>query len=235
MNLGQLLLGAVAIFGGVTSVSRGLGHVNRALKAPPARRLPSNNALRDLPVTHRGTHKQTVSGPIRTTRKTVNNLDDRIKQIRSLAHEGKFDPEVIAAVRKELTAKCRPGWNGQQWCVPEKNRQAEIAAIYKMLRTNVRYTSDIHGADTYAHPRVTLRLGSGDCDDFSSLGCAALMSAGIQCRLKVIQTKNSRTPDHIYFEALDGDRWIPMDASVAAKSGWEAPKSMVTKTWTFPV
>lgn len=235
MNLGQVLLGAISIFGGISALGRGMGHLSRGLgKAPPrrGRKLPMPTT------TKRGAYKLTSAGPIRTTLKEVRNLDQRLGQIIELSHKGKFDPEVIAWTRKELTKKCRPGWNGEQWCVPEKDTDAEIIAIFKALRRDTRYTSDILGADTYMHPRVTTRLQSADCDDFASKGCAALMSVGIPCRLKVIQTKRSLTPDHIFIQGGspkdNPTKWISLDASVPMPPGWEAPKSMVSREWIYP-
>lgn len=186
---------------------------------------------------HQGTHERTLAGPIRTTRRAVGSLDDRLAEISRLAHEGKFDPHVIAWTRKQLTRKCRPGNNGEQWCVPEKNTLAEIRAIFEGLRREVRYTSDIAGADTYQHPRVTLKLGTADCDDFSSLACASLMAIGIPCRFKVIRTRDSKTWNHIYVQAdadrIRGGKWVSLDASVPNKFGWEAPSSMVAASRVY--
>lgn len=179
----------------------------------------------------------TLAGPIRTTRRGVVSLDDRMVAIRDLANQGKFDPEVIAWTRRVLARKCRSGTNGHQWCVPEKDTAAEIKAIHDALRHDVRYTSDIDGADTYQHPRVTLRLGTADCDDYSSLAAAALMSAGIPVRFKVIRTKDASTWNHIYVQAGvpkgSPSRWISLDASMPNGVGWEAPASMVAEYRLF--
>jgi predicted transglutaminase-like cysteine proteinase len=180
---------------------------------------------------------QTLAGPIRMTRKTIRTLDDRLAAITELAQDGKFDPSVLAWTRAQLTRKCRAGGNGEQWCIPEKDTRAEISAIFHGLRRDIRYTSDIQGADTYAHPRVTLRLKSGDCDDYSSLGCAALMSAGIPCRFKVIRTKDSDSWNHIFIQGgypkHAPTQWFSLDASVPVKPGWEPPPSMVAETRIF--
>lgn len=77
-----------------------------------------------------------------------------------------------------------------------------------------------------------------NCDEYSATACAALMSIGVPCRFKVIRTKDSPTWNHIYIEAgtpkQNPSKWIPLDASVAAKPGWEAPKSMVAETKIYP-
>lgn len=252
MDIGRLALGIISIFGGLSALKRGSEHLNAGLKGgrPGTRtslkgpRGGPRSEVRDvrrrpLPkVLRQGKHMRTTAGPIRVTLREVNHLDDRLATIIKLAHEGKFDPTIIAWTRTELTKKCRPGWNGEQWCVPEKNTEAEILAIFKALRRDTRYTSDILGADTYMHPRVTTKLRSADCDDFTSKGCAALMSVGIPCRLKVIQTKRSSTPDHIFIQGGtpkdNPTKWISLDASVPMPPGWEAPPSMVQREWIYP-
>lgn len=241
-----MLLGAIGIYVGVK-------RVNKALKAPARTQLRGSppfmptggaglqrspaRAQGPAPRNVRGQHVQTLAGPMRMTRKTIRTLDDRLAEIGRLANEGKFDPTVIAWSRAQLTRKCRAGGNGEQWCIPEKDTRAEISAIFHGLRKDIRYSSDIAGADTYAHPRVTLRLKSGDCDDYSSLGCAALMASGIDCRFKVIQTKRSSTPDHIFIQGnasrTGSGPWMSLDASVPVKPGWEPPPSMVAKAWYF--
>ena len=264
MDIGRIALGLLSLMGGYTAIRNGSRHLSEGLrpsKAPGARsygrsgmghlglrvdggRASVRTEVRDvrrrpLPkLLKQGQRKATQRGQIRTTLREVHTLDDRLATIIDLAHKGKFDPEVIAWTRKELTKKCGNGWNGSQWCVPEKDTEAEIIAIFKALRRDTRYTSDILGADTYMHPRVTTRLNSADCDDFSSKGAAALMSVGIPVRFKVIQTKRSSTPDHIFIQAgTPKDRptkWVSLDASVPMPPGWEAPKAMVSKEWIYP-
>ncbi len=242
MDLFSLALGAVSIYGGLSALNRGLGHLSKGLGRTDAggpRSQVVKRRKRNLTTLRQGPRMNTPNGSMRVTLKSVNNLDDRLEQIITNAEKGKFDPKVIAWTRAELSKKCRSGWNGEQWCVPEKNTEAEILAIFKALRRDVRYTSDISGADTYMHPRHTLGTGTADCDDFSSLGCAALMSVGIPCRFKVIQTTRSSTPDHIFIQAgtpKEGvKRWISLDASVPMPPGWEAPKNMVAKEWIYEV
>lgn len=252
MDFGQLILGAIGVYVGAKRVRKALASPPRhSLRGTPdflpsgvglkraAPRIDGRGRGNTSRTTHQGKHMQTLAGPIRMTRRTVNTLDDRLANIKALATEGKFDPTVIAWTRQQLTRKCRPGGNGEQWCVPEKDTKAEISAIFHGLRRDIRYTSDLVGADTYAHPRVTLRMKSGDCDDYSSLGCAALMSAGIPCRFKVIRTKQSSSWDHIFIQgsvSRNGNGpWMSLDASVPVKPGWEPPPSMVAESRIFDV
>jgi transglutaminase-like putative cysteine protease len=250
MDLGQAILGIIGIYVGASKVKKALNTPSRSRTQlrGSAPFMPSGVGLQQprprassakAPTTQRGKHVQTLAGPMRMTRKTVRTLDDRMAAIKELAVDGKFDPTVIAWTRAQLTRKCRGGENGEQWCVPEKDTRAEISAVFHGLRRDIRYTSDLVGADTYAHPRVTLRLKSGDCDDYSSLGCAALMSAGIPCRFKVVRTKDSDSWNHIFIQGgypkHAPSQWFSLDASVPVKPGWEPPPSMVAEHRIFNV
>lgn len=248
MDLLRLGLGVISIIGGVSALSKGAGHLKAGLGRTDPRqagggsvptRVIKRQRNKHLRTTYQSSRMQTASGPMRVTLKNVATLDDRLAQIIELAERGKTDPRVIAWARKELSKKCGPGWNGSQWCVPEKDTKAEIEAIFKALRRDVRYTSDVHGVDTYAHPAMALQTRGEDCDGFSSLGCAALMSVGIPCRFEVIQTKRSSTPDHIYiqggFPKEAPTHWMSLDASVPMPPGWRAPDSMVAKRWIYEV
>ncbi len=162
----------------------------------------------------------------------INGIEDRIKHIQGRISKGKVNPKVYEFTRKATSAKC-----GDKWCVEEKDNVGEAKAVFEAIRKNVRYTSDILGIDTYQHPKHTLSLGSGDCDDYSSLICATMLSLGIPCRLKVIRTKDANEWNHIYAQAgfprANPTKWITMDASVPKPFGWEAPASMVAESRVF--
>lgn len=246
MNLGEVLLGLAGIALGYKSLSTGAARLHSGLEMGgggesgriPTVRVP-RGATRSMPPIYRqGKHVPTKAGSMRVTLREVNTLGDRLSIIIDKANEAKIDPKVIAWARKELSKKCRAGWNGEQWCVPEKDTEAEIIAIFKAMRRDVRYTSDVRGYDTYAAPRKTLELGAEDCDGYAALGCGALMAVGIPCRLEVIQTTKSQTPDHIFIQgnvdkASVGGKWISLDASVPMPPGWRAPDSMISRRWLF--
>lgn len=221
---------------------------------------PVNIRVPGRPFANTG-HK-TVSTPrgnrvMRMRSYNIRTLDDRIAVLQKLADAGKRDPEVYAFVRRAIGKKC-----GGKWCIPEKDNLGEARAvfgalrraqpprytrsdivnaqgIFKGLRRDVRYTSDISGVDTYQRPSHTLALGSGDCDDSSSTTCAALGAIGIPCRYKVIRTKGAKDWNHIYAQAgfprANPQRWISMDSSVNMPFGWEAPQRMVAASRVFRV
>lgn len=178
--------------------------------------------------------QMTVNGPMRMRTFHIRTLDDRVKFLRRRVDEGKRDPQLYAFARSVITNKC-----GTKWCIPEKDNKKEAKAIFDAIRRRVRYTSDIHGVDTYQNPGKTLALGTADCDDYSTLLCSAMLSVGIPCRFKVIRTRGGKDWNHIYAQAgfprAKPTQWISMDASVPVPFGWEAPKGMVEASRVFPV
>jgi len=195
--------------------------------------------------------------PMRLRSYRIRTLRDRIRYLNGLADDGKRDPVVYAFARQSVSRKC-----GNRWCIPEKDNVREAKAVFgdlrrqvpprltakdvttarnvfRNMRRDVRYTSDILGVDTYQKPGHTLALGTGDCDDYSSLTCATLLSLGIPCRYKVIRTKDARDWNHIYAQAgfprANPTHWVSMDASVNMPFGWEAPKRMVAASKVFRV
>ena len=116
----------------------------------------------------------------------VRDLDDRMRIIVKLIQQGKVDPSVRAWVSEVLTRRC-----GDSWCVPEKDRSAEIRAIFDAIRERVRYTGDVWSTDTYQAARHVLAHKTADCDDFTILGASCLLAVGIPVTLVVIQTTQS--------------------------------------------
>lgn len=182
----------------------------------------------------------------------IKTLDDRIAYLRRLVDAGKREPQVYAFTRRAVSRRC-----GEKWCVPEKDNLAEAKAIFgamrnpnspdlvaarklfRSIRGNVRYTSDIAGVDTYQKASHTLALRTGDCDDYSTLTCSALQSIGIPCRFKVIRTKGANDWNHIFpqagFPRLNPTKWVSMDSSINMPFGWEAPPRMVADSRVFRV
>lgn len=268
MGLGQVALGIASLVMGVQHLRNGARHLsstddgygldglNAAPRSAQARiRVPGRSIMNSGYKNVRTPRGGTI--PMRMRTYNIRTLDQRIAYLNKLADEGKRDPEVYAFVRRAIGKKC-----GGKWCIPEKDNLGEARAvfgalrqarpprytrsdlenargIFKGLRSNVRYTSDIAGVDTYQRPSHTLALGAADCDDFSSTTCAALGAIGIPCRYKVIRTKGARDWNHIYAQAgfprANPRRWISMDSSVNMPFGWEAPKRMVAASRVFRV
>lgn len=237
MGFGSIILGLASLALGVNQLSNGLSHLsNNSRKRPPAPPVPARAAQKRVSSRKTSNRKTAsrkgLSSGMSVSMKEVRSLDDRIKHIQTKVRKGKVDPDVYALARKIVTQKC-----GANWCTPEKDNLAEAKAVYDYLRKNVRYTSDPLGVDAYAAAKHTLKMGAADCDDYSITACSLLLSLGIPCRLKVIQTTGSSEPNHIYAQVglprANPTKWHTMDASVAKPFGWEAPRSMIQKSWIY--
>jgi hypothetical protein len=231
-SLGKVALGLASLVMGAKYLHAGAKHLSTA---PEDRGAGPRFGLGSLDRAHMDSgYVKTGKGPMRMRTYTIRNLDERIRHLRRLVDEGKRDPAVYAFVRDAISRRC-----GDDWCIREKDNLSEARAIFDAARKRVRYTSDIAGVDTYQKPAHTLALRSGDCDDYSSLLCSALLSAGIPCRFKVIRTVNGNDWNHIYVQAgfprADPKKWISLDASVPTSFGWEAPRHMIADQRVFPV
>jgi transglutaminase-like putative cysteine protease len=222
-SLGKVALGLASLVMGAKYLHAGAKHLSSS----------GGMGFLDKPSRDSG-YVKTGKGPMRMRTYTIHDLDGRIKHLRRLVDEGKRHPAVHEFVRAATSRRC-----GDDWCIREKDNLAEARAIFDATRRQVRYTSDIAGVDTYQKPAHTLALRSGDCDDYSSLLCSALLSVGIPCRFKVIRTANGNDWNHIYVQAgfprANPKKWISLDASVPAAFGWEAPRNMIADQRVFPV
>lgn len=232
MDLGRVILGVAGLVLGYNTFVTGAGHLSGGLKGKGRGGRGMGRAERD-PGAAGGRGRRVggmVNGKGRIEFRSVTTLDERINAIRDRARAGRGDPSVIAWARKQVTARCpeKPGG----WCVPEKDKRAEAVAIFNAMRRHVRYTNDPVNLDLYVHPKRTLEHKAADCDDYTSLGAAALLAVGVPVKFRVIRTKNASAWDHIYLMAnvaREGGReeWMALDASVPVKAGWEVPPSHV--------
>jgi len=226
MSLGHVALGFASIVIGLHQVSAGM----RRLKGGRAPRQLAGPGFGKNPLmTQKG---KTPVGNIRLRTYRIRNLEERIRHLRDLVQQGKRDPVIYAFARQAVNKKC-----GKDWCIPEKNNLRELQALYAAIRHNVRYTSDISGVDSYQKPRHTLALRTADCDDYSTLVCAAAATLGLPCRFKVIRTRGAPEWNHIFAQVglprKNPTKWISLDASVNMPMGWQAPPSMVDASKVF--
>lgn len=233
IGLASLIIGVKHLHGGIKEL-QGLAlekkRVTRALKGKKNQRKALPSGLAGTKAKPKAASRK--SGEMTMSLHEIKGIEDRIKHIQGRISKGKVNPKVYEFTREATSKKC-----GDKWCIEEKDNLGEAKAVYDHIRKNVRYTSDILGIDTYQHPKHTISMKSADCDDYSSLVCASLLSLGIPCRLKVIRTKDSNEWNHIWAEAglprANPTKWYAMDASVPKPFGWRAPPSMIAEERTF--
>ena len=141
-------------------------------------------------------------------------IEQTVGMIRQLIHQGVRD---VTVNRTAL---------GIVQGVPPHEPALEAQAIYQWVRTNIRFTGDIYGAETLRPAAEILRVRGGDCDDINGILLPTLLeSVGIQSRLVTIAADDSRPENfsHIYPEANLNGVWTPMDAAAKSASFGRAP------------
>lgn len=106
-----------------------------------------------------------------------------------------------------------------------KDRLAEVCAILDWVKRNIRFTRDIFRVELLHTPRRLLQLRAGDCDDFTILLGALLMSTGHPVRLALVgfQPNKPHRYTHIYPEVNVWGRWLAIDGTVKWPLGWSPP------------
>jgi Transglutaminase-like superfamily len=130
-------------------------------------------------------------------------VEQTIAAMRRLIDEGKKDPLVHEAAANILrNARIRAfDWMG------------EVQSIGEWVGRNIRFTRDVYGKETLHSAREIIRLGIGDCDDFTILICSLLGTIGVKTQIKTISSPRLDPSQftHVYPEAEVEGRWIPVD------------------------
>ena len=129
--------------------------------------------------------------------------------------EGAEHPQV-RDFALEATANC-----------PDRDDWAQARAIYQAVKERIRFRGE--RGETVQNPVLTLKWQAGDCDDFTTLICAMLMSIGIPARIQTVSLPGHRDYRHVY--AVAGIRrngqvveWRALDATVPhTAAGWQPP------------
>jgi Transglutaminase-like superfamily len=137
--------------------------------------------------------------------------------MRSLVDQAQASQIVQAAVTAALDG------------TPEKDANAEAAAIVGWLRARFRYQNDPVNVELVRDPRYALRqiqlsgTFAGDCDDASTLLAALLETAGYETRF-ILQGVPGQDFQHVLVEADLNGTWTPIDlTNRSAAIGWKSP------------
>ena len=148
----------------------------------------------------------------------VKSLDARLALMRQMHELGLRDPEVRGLALR-IVREC-----------PERDDACELRALFNWYKTNIRYSGDPEGRDTYASPRRTLlEWKAADCDDaVVSLGCLVRHN-GFKVGARVVQT-GPEGFDPVYaiagFPKENPTGYVALDPTVAtAYPGWEPQHS----------
>jgi hypothetical protein len=161
-----------------------------------------------------------VDRPTLTAYNMGNSLEERVRLLRKLCwdpNNGVRAPRMLYIAR-QVVRSC-----------PARDLMCELQKIFWFTVTNVRYTGDIAGVDTFSSPMRTLQMGGEDCDGHTVLNAALAILNGYQAKARITSNKGV-TWDHIY--CMVGlpkgrtDRWIALDTTLGAhRFGIEPPRA----------
>jgi len=123
--------------------------------------------------------------------------------------------------------------------IPQFDAAGEARAIYLWVLRSVRFTRDIVGKETLHSADEILRLGIGDCDDFTILLCALLGTVGHRARIITISSvprdvDGEQPFTHVYPEVFLSGRWVPVDAARRNPAFGRGPKRFTRKrVWSL--
>lgn len=96
--------------------------------------------------------------------------------------------------------------------LPQKAWKKEARAILQWAQKNIRYVKDVKGVETLQTPIQTLRLGQGDCDDFSMLIAALMESIGHPTRFMAVGMREGHF-SHVFVQTKIGGKWVTMEGT----------------------
>lgn len=127
-----------------------------------------------------------------------------IRAMRRLIDQGKKDPTVHEAAAKIIRAAGVPAYD---WA-------GEVRAVYGWVLRNIRFTRDIYGKETLHSAPEILRLGIGDCDDFTILLCSLLGTIGHKTRiLTIAKPEDEGNFSHVFPQVFLNGQWLTIDAA----------------------
>ena len=145
--------------------------------------------------------------------------ESTLRVVRALALRDSRTPE-IRLLAQELSREQIPYDN-----------LGEATALQHYVRDSIRYVRDVLGVETVQSPRLTLRIGSGDCDDKTALLASLLYSIGFPVRYVLAATSSRHRAHytHIYPEAQIRGQWVALETiSPGAEPGYRV-RSFATK------
>lgn len=230
---GGFLLSAWALYENAKDGSGSVHGLGEGMDPRRVKALPSVSLKREAGKRSKGEGKPQLK------QYDIADIDTRVGLIGELIRKGSLNPDLRETTVKLLSQKCN-----DSWCVKEKDCLGEVRAIFNAIRDPkspyaIRYVRDAMLADVFTAPERTLfKSHGGDCDDYVITLGSMLMSVGHPVRLRVIATRDGKTPDdkapwsHIYLltpttfdnpNAKWTSLWISVDGSMDRPLGWEAP------------
>ncbi len=159
-------------------------------------------------------------------RKGKKGIEDILKKMRELILETdiKDKDRIIKSTARKIIKNIDP-----------KNWKGQLKAIFRWVKSNVKYVRDIHGIEELTRPDILLKsvlegkeIHSSDCDDIAMLLAAMLRSIGFKVRLEAIALKSNKyNHARVAVQNPDNKRWIVLEGtSKKARVGFRFPSKL---------
>jgi len=104
--------------------------------------------------------------------------------------------------------------------------------LYNWIIKRIQYFWDPRKVEWVMDTENILRVGAGDCDDFTVISCALLESMGIKTRVTIAQV-GKKSWNHVfceYYSPASGE-WVTFDTCIQKYVGWKAKGILQTKSF----
>jgi len=144
-------------------------------------------------------------------------VEQTVRAMRRLIEQGKKDPVI-----RELAARIITTAN-----IPAFDFTGEARAVFEWVRQNLRFTRDVYGVETLQAAREIVRLGIGDCDDFTVLICSLLGTIGHKTRIVTIsKPEDEKNFSHVFPQDYLQGVWITLDAARLSPAFGKDPENV---------
>jgi len=155
----------------------------------------------------------------------LNNMETTLLHISGTDMNWTVDKMREFIIKDTINLDVRKKAQEITWSIPGRDVDLIATEIYDWIKKHIKYQYDPVSEEWVQDSLTTLKLESGDCDDFTVLGASLIRSLGIPARICFVKTNNEKSFSHVYFEYHSDakDKWIPFDAIVNRYPGWESP------------
>jgi len=137
-----------------------------------------------------------------------------LKIMKRLAREAVRSPNQLTR-NKALEVFQAAGLRPRDWF-------GQIRALQVWVQNRIRYVQDPVDVELVQTPEVTLKLGTGDCDDQATLLAAMLESTGHLAKFVAIGVKGGPF-SHVLVETKTGRGWAAVETILKKPFGWYPP------------
>lgn len=156
----------------------------------------------------------------------MKGTDETLDVMRVMVRKSLLDPMTKAAAMK-VSAGVRP-----------QDVDGYVKAVWQGVKDRMTYVPDVFGQEELTSPDIHSRRimaggkSYGDCDDFSMVGAAWLLSLGVPARFDVVASpKHGGRFDHVRVSAMTPSGWVPLETTMRRMPYGGSGKALKIKSY----